>query len=75
LVLEEFDFLNGTDVVLKQGGPTLIKEDLSEAKTNVIDRVAFIQRQLTEVESSIVEAQQRVADAETQLQLVQLPAQ
>jgi prefoldin beta subunit len=73
LVLEEFEFLNETDVVLKQVGPTLIKQDLAEAKANVTDRVAFIKRQLAEIDASITETQKKVSEAEQTLQQISLP--
>jgi prefoldin beta subunit len=73
IVLEEFEFLNETDVVMKQVGPTLIKQDLAEAKTNVAQRIDFIKRQLGEVEVSLAEAQKKVAELEQKLQQMQIP--
>jgi prefoldin beta subunit len=75
IVLEEFEFLNETDVVLKQVGPTLIKQDLAEAKANVTQRIDFIKRQLTEVEGSLGEAQKKVAELEQRIQQMQVPSQ
>jgi prefoldin beta subunit len=74
IVLEEFEFLNETDVVMKQVGPTLIKQDLAEAKSNVTHRVDFITRQLSELESSLTDAQKKLSDLEQRFQQMQLPA-
>jgi prefoldin beta subunit len=74
-VLEEFEFLNETDVVMKQVGPALIKQQLSEAKENVKQRLDFIKRQFKDIETAIEDAQKTLATAEQRLQQMQQPQQ
>jgi prefoldin beta subunit len=74
-VLEEFEFLNETDVVMKQVGPVLLRQPLAEAKENVKQRLEFIKRQFKDVETNIEDAQKTLAAAEQRLQQMQGPPQ
>jgi chaperonin cofactor prefoldin len=74
-VLEEFEFLNETDVVMKQVGPALIRQPLAEAKENVRQRLDFIKRQFKDIEAAIEDAQKVLAAAEQRLQQMQPPQQ
>ena len=53
LVLEEFKYLDETDVIMKQSGPTLMNQDINEAKENIEGRIKFIENQIKQIEQSI----------------------
>ena len=40
--MQEFGLLDADQTVFKQVGPVLVKQDLTEAKTNVDTRIDFI---------------------------------
>jgi len=71
IVLEEFEFLNETDVVMKQTGPTLVRQELSEAKDKAKEMTEFLGEQLRNLETAI-EAHQKVqVAADRKLQQMQ----
>jgi prefoldin beta subunit len=71
LVLDAFEFMNETDVIYKQVGPVLIKQELSESRDNVQSRLEHIKQTLTSVETSIQEGQKGLTTAEERLQNLQ----
>jgi prefoldin beta subunit len=71
IVLEGFDFLDEGDVVMKQIGPALVRQELSEAKRNVQGRLEFITNQLKSMEASIEQAQKAVVACEQKFQQFQ----
>ena len=75
IVLEEFEFLNETDVVMKQVGPTLVTQELSEAKQNVQSRIDYINNQIKTVEAKVEEAQKALKAAQQKLQEMQSSVQ
>ena len=71
IVLEEFEFLNETDVVMKKNGPILAKQDLGEAKTEVQNTLSIIKEQLQKVEKALDDQEKAVQAAEKKLQAFQ----
>ncbi|OHT13564.1 putative prefoldin subunit 6 [Tritrichomonas foetus] len=71
IVLDEFEFLSDTDVVMKQVGPTLVREELDAAKQNVKQRLDYMANQLKSLDSKIEATQKIVAAAETKLAQMQ----
>ena len=71
MVLEEFEFLNETDVVMKKNGPVLAKQDLTEAKAEIQNTLSVVKEQLQKVEKAIEEQQKTVLAAEKKLQRFQ----
>lgn len=67
IVLEELKALDDTDKVFKMTGPTLVAEDLTDAKTNVQRRIDMISTQVKEVEKSIEAAQKELTAKEESL--------
>ncbi|KAI4526381.1 Prefoldin [Schizophyllum commune] len=59
LVKKEFAQLTPDNVVFKQIGPALIKQDQAEAKSNVDTRLSFIQAEIKRVEGQLKDIQQR----------------
>ncbi|KAL1688284.1 Prefoldin [Schizophyllum commune] len=55
----EFAQLTPDNVVFKQIGPALIKQDQAEAKSNVDTRLSFIQAEMHRVEGQLKDIQQR----------------
>ncbi|KAL1762043.1 Prefoldin [Schizophyllum commune] len=51
--------LTPDNVVFKQIGPALIKQDQAEAKSNVDTRLSFIQAEIKRVEGQLKDIQQR----------------
>jgi prefoldin beta subunit len=72
-VLDSFEFMNETDVVYKQVGPALVKQELASAKENVTQRIQHIKETLATLETTTQEAQRSLAAAEEHLQQVQPP--
>ena len=64
LVLDEFQYLDDTDVIMKQSGPTLMKQDLKEAKENIEGRIKFIENQIKSLEQSIETTSQELKKKE-----------
>lgn len=71
MVLEEFEFLNESDVVMKQIGPTLVRQELSEAKAKVEDLSKFLGTQRGELDKAVDEQQKAQLAAEKKLQELQ----
>lgn len=71
MVLEEFEFLNETDVVMKKNGPILVKQDLEDAKSEIQNTVSIIKTQLQNCEKELEEKQKTLLQAETKLQELQ----
>ena len=71
LVLDEFEFLGDTDVVYKQVGPSLIKQDLESSRQTVKDRIMLIETQMNTLNGTIEETRQAIQAIETRLQSVQ----
>jgi len=55
LVKKEFAQLTADNVVYKLIGPVLVKQDQSEAKSNVEKRLDFIQSEITRIEALLAE--------------------
>ena len=53
IVLEEFKYLDDTDIIMKQSGPTLMQQNITEAKENIEGRIKFIENQIKQIEQSI----------------------
>jgi prefoldin beta subunit len=45
-VKKEFDLLDDSSRVFKLNGPVLVKQDVSEAKVTVINRLKFFQAEM-----------------------------
>ncbi|KAJ8702420.1 Prefoldin subunit 6, variant 2 [Pleurotus ostreatus] len=67
LVKKEFDQLKPESVVYKQIGPVLVKQDQSEAKSNVDTRLEFITGEIKRVESQIKEIEQKSEKKKTEV--------
>ncbi|KAG0223948.1 hypothetical protein BGW42_005437 [Actinomortierella wolfii] len=59
LVQEEFAQLKDDANIYKLIGPVLVKQDKSEARTNVDKRIDFIQAEIQRVEKQIKELQEK----------------
>ncbi|KAF9969951.1 hypothetical protein BGZ73_007485 [Actinomortierella ambigua] len=59
LVQEEFALLKDDANIYKLIGPVLVKQDKSEAKTNVDKRIDFIQAEIQRVEKQIKDLQEK----------------
>jgi prefoldin beta subunit len=73
LVLSEFDFLDDSDVVMKQVGPALVRQTLSEAKENVGNRLEFIEEQIKSLEAQIEETEKAAVASEQKFMQFRLP--
>jgi prefoldin beta subunit len=70
-VLEAFEFMDETDVVFKQVGPALVKQELASSKENVAGRLEHIKQTLGRLEAAIQEQQKTLSAAEERLQGMQ----
>ncbi|RHY95105.1 hypothetical protein DYB37_011252 [Aphanomyces astaci] len=75
MVKQELDLLADGSKVFKLIGPVLLKQDTSEAKTNVSKRLEFIQKEMEKVEKKLaakeeeaVKIRQNIAAIQTQMQ-------
>ncbi|KAF5355777.1 hypothetical protein D9756_004067 [Leucocoprinus leucothites] len=75
LVKKEFAKLTTENTVYKQIGPVLVKQDLTEAKSNVDTRLEFIrgeikrvETQLKEIEAKQEKKKQELVDIQTAIQ-------
>ena len=64
IVLDEFGKLDDTDVIMKQNGPTLVKQDLEEATNNIKGRIQFIENQVKSIEKTIEQTTEELAKKE-----------
>ena len=71
IVLEEFEFLNETDVVMKQCGPALVVRDLAMAKDEVETNLSAVKEQMKLIEKSIEEEQKKMNAAQQKLDKLQ----
>ncbi|TFK77213.1 prefoldin subunit 6 [Pluteus cervinus] len=76
LVQKEFKSLTPENVVYKQLGPVLVKQDQEEAKQNVATRLDFIRGEIKRVENQLKDIQakadqkkQEIANAQANLQV------
>ncbi|KAL1748537.1 Prefoldin [Schizophyllum fasciatum] len=81
LVKKEFAQLTPDNVVYKQIGPALIKQDHAEAKSHVDTRLSFIQGEIKRVEGQLKDIQQQqerkkaeIIDIQTAIQQQQAQA-
>jgi prefoldin beta subunit len=70
-VLEAFEFMDETDVVFKQVGPALVKQELGSSMENVTGRLEHIKQSLTDLGQAIQDAQKELTAAEERLQSMQ----
>ena len=68
MVLEEFEFLNETDVVMKRNGPILVKQDFEDAKSEIQNTVSIIKEQLQNCDKALEQQQKALVQAEKKLQ-------
>jgi len=75
LVKKEFSTLTPNNVVFKLVGPVLVKQDQTEAKSNVDKRLEFIGGEIKRIESQLQEIEQKsekkkleLAELQTELQ-------
>eukprot|EP00730_Choanoeca_flexa_P018853 TRINITY_DN9188_c0_g2_i3.p1 TRINITY_DN9188_c0_g2~~TRINITY_DN9188_c0_g2_i3.p1 ORF type:complete len:132 (+),score=54.80 TRINITY_DN9188_c0_g2_i3:112-507(+) len=66
LVAQELDLVaeDEDEVVFKMIGPTLVKQDLGEAKSNVAKRIEYIQKELSRYEIMVKNSQENEREAE-----------
>ena len=70
IVQDEFTHLDDSDVIMKQSGPTLMKQDLNEAKENIKGRISFIENQLKSIDQSIEQTTEELRKKEEVLRKV-----
>ncbi|OQS06724.1 hypothetical protein THRCLA_20302 [Thraustotheca clavata] len=75
MVKQELDLLDDNAKVYKLVGPVLLKQDTSEAKSNVSKRLEFIQNEMEKVEKKLqakeeeaVKIRQNIASIQMQMQ-------
>ncbi|KAF0684118.1 Aste57867_23905 [Aphanomyces stellatus] len=75
MVKQELDLLDDNAKVFKLVGPVLLKQDTSEAKSNVSKRLEFIQKEMEKVEKKLaakeedaVKIRQNIASIQMQMQ-------
>jgi len=52
MVKKEFDKLGSDATVYKLSGPVLVKQDVSDAKVNVMNRIKFFQAEIDRIDAS-----------------------
>merc|ERR1712178_46485 len=62
MVKKEFGLLDQDQVVFKQVGPILVKQDLTEAKTNVDTRIDFIGSEMKRIDARIKDLEKQEAE-------------
>lgn len=67
IVLEEFEFLNESDKVMKKVGPVLVPETLDKAKTTIQSRLEMIGNSLKQVDELLVEKEKELRESEQTL--------
>jgi prefoldin beta subunit len=70
-VEREFKKLDDDAVIWKQIGPALVKQDPSEAKANVANRIKYIQGELTGIEKQLKENEKKRATLYNKVQELQ----
>ena len=70
IVLDEFKYLDDTDVIMKQSGPTLMKQDINDARENIQGRIKFIENQLKTIDASIEQSTKQLTEKEDILRKV-----
>ncbi|CAK5264552.1 unnamed protein product [Mycena citricolor] len=71
LVKKEFDQLTPNDVVYKQVGPVLVKQDQADAKNNVQTRLEFIKSEIKRVETQLQDIQNKSNSKKNELVEIQ----
>ncbi|KAJ7103647.1 prefoldin subunit 6 [Mycena belliarum] len=75
LVKKEFAQLAPDNVVYKQIGPVLVKQDQAEAKSNVETRLGFIRSEIKRVETQLQDIQLKSENKKTELGEIQAALQ
>ncbi|KAJ7092605.1 Prefoldin [Mycena epipterygia] len=75
LVKKEFAQLAPENIVYKQIGPVLVKQDQAEAKSNVETRLEFIKSEIKRVESQLQEIQTKSENKKNELVEIQAAMQ
>ncbi|KAL0951353.1 hypothetical protein HGRIS_008057 [Hohenbuehelia grisea] len=75
MVKKEFERLTPENIVYKQIGPVLVKQDQSEAKSNVETRLEFIKGEIKRVEAQLKDIEERTEQKKSQLISIQTAIQ
>ncbi|KAJ7487473.1 Prefoldin [Mycena galericulata] len=75
LVKKEFAQLAPGDIVYKQIGPVLVKQDQAEAKSNVETRLEFITGEIKRVEAQLQDIQSKSENKKNELVEIQAALQ
>ncbi|KAF7347935.1 Prefoldin subunit 6 [Mycena venus] len=75
LVKKEFAQLSSDNIVYKQIGPVLVKQDQAEAKSNVETRLEFIKSEIKRVEAQLQDIQTKMDHKKTELAEIQAALQ
>ncbi|TFK30769.1 Prefoldin beta-like protein [Coprinopsis marcescibilis] len=75
LVKKEFATLTSENTVFKLIGPVLVKQEQSEAKSNVNTRIDFIRSELKRVEGQITETETKQEKTKQELVAIQTTIQ
>eukprot|EP01112_Ceratiomyxa_fruticulosa_P011867 TRINITY_DN3264_c0_g2_i1.p1 TRINITY_DN3264_c0_g2~~TRINITY_DN3264_c0_g2_i1.p1 ORF type:complete len:126 (+),score=27.58 TRINITY_DN3264_c0_g2_i1:95-472(+) len=75
MVLQELKLLNSDAEVYKLIGPVLVKQEQSEAATNVQKRIDFIGGELKRLETTYTDSQKKFDEKRKKLMDLQLQAQ
>ncbi|XKL65595.1 hypothetical protein PGB90_009015 [Kerria lacca] len=67
VVKTELDFVKDTDEVYKMIGKILIKQDLIEAKQNVLKRMEYIKAEVKRIDNTSSITKMKVEDCQTKL--------
>jgi prefoldin beta subunit len=70
MVLEELNRLDDDASVLKMIGPTLIKQDLVEAKSNVNKRIEYIKGEIDRLDKQLKGLESKSKDKENEVSLI-----
>ncbi|KAJ7783661.1 prefoldin subunit 6 [Mycena maculata] len=75
LVKKEFTQLAPDNIVYKQIGPVLVKQDQAEAKSNVETRLEFIRGEIKRVEAQLQDIQSKSENKKNELVQIQTALQ
>ena len=70
IVLEELGKLDDTDVIMKQSGPTLVRQEIGEATENIKGRIQFIENQIKGIDKNLDDTTAELAKNEETLRKI-----
>ncbi|KAH9113354.1 hypothetical protein AeMF1_012440 [Aphanomyces euteiches] len=75
MVKQELDLLDDNAKVFKLVGPVLLKQDTSEAKSNVSKRLEFIQNEMEKVEKKLAAKEEEAVKIRQNIAAIQMQMQ